>query len=931
MAYIDSSGVYRCMSRAYEVRFGIPRGACINRHYTDLLPELCGEDYLRAVEPELRAALGGAPRNFDFSVHNASGERGIRVSYTPDIDSSGSVRGVIVIVTDITPLRRAEQLATASEQRLALAAEAAGMGFWERDFLSGQLTWSAACYPLLGFDDRNTPPSFAEFAARVHPEDDRRRTLAFETAKSEHQPYECEFRISRADGRWIWVHSRARFICDEHGNPVRASGVVFDVTQRRAAEEQAQRQTERIDQILENTTDGIFILDRSWRFTYLNARAFAILGQDRQLLGMTLWEAFPFARNSKFAASFERSMLGRVRASVEDCYPAPLNRWFEVHTYPTDEGIAGVFRDVTRRRRSEELLRLQQQAIAAVPVGISIADADPDRDFPLVHVNPAFERITGYPSSEILGRNCRFLQGPATEPASREAIRKALFQGQSASVVIRNYRKDGQSFLNELQLSPVLDPGGKITHIVGIQNDVTDRVLAAENLSRQARHDALTGIPNRRHFLEHLRQSARLVERKKIAEFSLIYLDIDNLKLVNERLGHFFGDRLIKQVAHRIEVAVRGSGIAARIGGDEFVVLVSGYSDRTQVEQLANKVLRKISRPFRAEGRELIVTASAGFAVFPDDASDPEDLLRKADLAMYSAKRECRNTWRIWRPSMDSGKHQILDIAAGLRRALRDGQFSLVYQPRLDSRSGRLHSVEALIRWNHPDRGIVPPGDFIPVAEETGLIVDIGAWVLHEAVRQMQAWHKQGLGLVPVSINVSAVQLRNSTLSSLVAEALSGAGFDPSLLELELTESIFMDENVSRELLDAFRALGVRIAIDDFGTGYSGLGYLSRFSVDVLKIDRSFTRSIATVPVSASICRSILQLARDLSLTTVAEGVETGEQAQLLRQWGCDQLQGHYCGHPMSAAEIQPLLASRTAPGAWLFDAEPSLSGIPEG
>jgi diguanylate cyclase (GGDEF)-like protein/PAS domain S-box-containing protein len=687
MAYIDSSGVYRRMSHAYEEWCGVSRQRCLHRHYSDLLPELFGAPYLHQADPHLRQALDGALARFDADVPSASGIKHIRVTYTPDIDSSGLVRGVLALISDVT------------------------------DF-----------------------------------------------------------------------------------------------------------------------------------------------------------------------------------------------------------------------RRTGDALHLHEEALTAVPVGISIARYDPGSDFPLVYVNPAFEQITGYPKDEILGKNCRFLQGIGTEAASRRIVHDSLRSGQPAKVVIRNYRKTGESFLNELQISPVRNLTGEITHIVGIQSDVTERVLYAERLDQQARYDPLAGIPNRRMFLEQLRYTTRLVQRKKLPAFALVYLDIDNLKHVNERLGHFIGDRFIRQIAHRIETAVRGAGMAARIGGDEFVLLLTEPSTPADVERFISRLLRKIATPFRAAGRELVVTASAGYALFPADAADADDLLRKADLAMYSAKHECRNTWKRWRSSMDASGQQVLDIAAGLRRALRDRQFSLVYQPRIQAHSGRLHSVEALIRWNHPTRGVISPADFIPVAEETGLIVEIGAWVLHEAVRQMQKWRRDGLGLVPVSINVSAVQLRSPGLPSLVASALSRASFDPALLELELTESIFMDETFSHDLLDAFRHLGVRIAIDDFGTGYSGLGYLSRFSVDVLKIDRSFTRSIVTGSIAGNICRSILHLARDLSLTTVAEGVETSEQAQLLRQWGCDQLQGHFCGRPMPADEIRSLLASQDNAGNPLLSSAESLpSGIPEG
>ncbi len=910
VAYVDASGVYRQMSLAYEQWCGIRRQDYLGRHYEEILPQLFGEDYLRMAAPRLQQAFRGEKIGFETKILNNREPRDVKITYTPDRDEKGAVRGVLVVVSDVSDLKRAEELARTSEERLRLAAEVSNMGFWDLDLVTSELTWSPVCYRVLCFEDRVKPPAWEEFFARIHPDDREARASTFAVAQSTGHPYKSEYRIRRTDGSWQWVHSRGHFIFNSAGEAVRALGVVFDITERKTAEQLAGEQSRRIDQILESTTDGVFMLDREWRFTYLNCRAKKFLSGVQELLGANIWDAFPFAETSRFGECYRRTMYERVETSVEAFYPEPLSRWFEVHAFPTDEGMVGFFRDVTERRESSAALRLQEQAIAAVPVGISIARFDPEGDFPLVYVNPAFEEITGYPKSEILGRNCRFLQGPGTQESSLTPIREAIDHGEPAKIIVLNYKKDGSEFLNELQLSPVRNEGGEVTHIVGIQNDVTDRILAGERLTHQAQYDALTGIPNRYLFLELLQQAIRLANRRKAREVALVYLDVDNLKHVNERFGHHGGDRILKQIGNRISSVIRESDIAARIGGDEFVLLFTNYADRRQIEKLIGRVLKRISAPLRIGGRELVVTASAGYAVAPGDAVASEDLLRKADLAMLSAKHECKATWKAYRPAMDSGHTAMLDIAAGLRLALKRDEFLLMYQPRIDARTNRLHSLEALIRWQHPERGLIFPADFIPIAEETGIIIEIGQWVIQQALRQIGAWRAQGCSIVPVSVNVSAAQFRNPAFPKFVAKALQDAEISPDLLEIELTESIFMDEGVSNESLTALRNIGVRIAIDDFGTGYSGLRYLQRFSVDILKIDRAFTKSIGHSSTAASICRSILQLAQELHLTAVAEGVESAQQATLLQQWGCDQLQGYHFGYPVPADCIDIMLSA---------------------
>ncbi len=909
VAYIDASGMYRRMNRAWEQWAGVERGQLLGRHAFDVLAELFGKAYAREALPHLQHALQGEAASFEGACFANGQMRRAAIRYTPDRDEQGVVRGVMVLAMEVGEPQHTDERARIQEERLQMAAEFSNMGIWDRNLATNELTWNEASFRVMGFEDQDQAPSVDELYSRIHPEDRVRHKDIIETARRQRTAFQSEFRLRKNDGQWIWIHSRGRFVLDANGEPVHALGVHFDITEQKLAAERAIKQARLIDSILESTTDGVFMLDMNWRFTYLNSRAKAAIGMG-ELAGKNVWDVFPHAQATRFGECYSRTMLERVPTDFEEFYPEPLNRWYEVHAYPTETGLVAFFRDVSERKRAGEVLRLHQQTISAVPVGICIAEFDSEADFPLVYVNPAFEELTGYSRDEVLGRNCRFLQGPGTREEDRSQIRAAIHAGKPVKAILRNYRKDGTDFLNELQISPVQNKEGRVTHLVGIQNDVTELIAARDRLTYQAQFDALTGLPNRYFFFESLRQALRQASRHAGTELAVIYLDVDNLKYVNERLGHIGGDKFLKKIGARIRAEIRESDIAARLSGDEFAVLATEFATTQDIERLIERILAAIAAPVQVGRREVVVTASAGYACAPRDATDAEELLRKADLAMFTAKRECKNSWKSYRASMDVSNEKFIDVASGLREALKRNEFVLHYQARVNAGTGSVEAMEALIRWKHPARGLISPGSFIPVAEETGLILPIGQWVIEEALGQIQRWRQAGLRVVPVAVNVSAAQFRSPGFVQTVAGALQAASVPGGLLEMEVTESVLMDEQVSSDTLAALRRMGIRIAIDDFGTAYSGLSYLQRFSVDVLKIDRGFTMSIHEAQTAATICQSILQLAQRLDLTTVAEGVELPEQARLLQEWGCDQLQGFYFGYPMPADSIESTLAA---------------------
>jgi diguanylate cyclase (GGDEF)-like protein/PAS domain S-box-containing protein len=559
-------------------------------------------------------------------------------------------------------------------------------------------------------------------------------------------------------------------------------------------------------------------------------------------------------------------------------------------------------------RETEEALRLRDRAVeASVNPVLIVSAADPD--MPLVYVNRAFERVTGYSRNEVIGRNSRLLQGDDRDQPELDKIRHAIGEHRDGQAVLRNYRKDGSLFWNKLYITPVHDPrSGLVTHFVGVQHDITEVKRYQEELEHQANHDALTGLANRNLLKDRLQQSLALGHRYD-RSFSLAFIDIDNFKLINDSLGHGVGDRLLQIAGERLATCVREGDTVARLGGDEFVLLVTEQGSDESIYRVVQRIMTAISQPFVLDQREFKVTCSVGIASFPRDGEDPETLLRNADTAMYRAKDLGRNTFQLYSSDMNANFGERLTLETDLWKALERGEFVLHYQPKVDLRTGEIIGMEALLRWKHPVNGLVPPGKFIPVAEESSLIVQIGRWVLHEACAQNKAWQNDGLRFVPVAVNISARQLHDRDLVETVRSTLRSTGLGAEYLEIELTESAVMlniDETVNT--LAALRGMDVRISLDDFGTGYSSLSYLKRFPVTGLKIDQSFVRDLVSDPDDAAIVRAIVAVAQELMLDVTAEGVETAEQAAFLKLHRCTEAQGYYFARPMPANEMRTLL-----------------------
>ncbi|HUP46196.1 MAG TPA: EAL domain-containing protein [Thermoanaerobaculia bacterium] len=559
--------------------------------------------------------------------------------------------------------------------------------------------------------------------------------------------------------------------------------------------------------------------------------------------------------------------------------------------------------------RSERALRETNQFATEIIDNAGEGIVVYDRDLRYLLWNRFMEDLTGMPAEQVVGRRSTELFPHIREQHVDDLLARAMTGETVASPDIHYYvpGTDRQGWISAVY-RPHCDASGNIVGAIGLIRDITERKLAEQQIEYQAYHDSLTGLANRRLFQEHLTLALALAQRRR-RTVAVLFLDLDHFKVVNDSLGHSVGDELLKQVALRLRSAVRDGDTVARVGGDEFTIVLQDLSDRDDAEIVAKKVLRTIAQPIELDEHRLYVTTSIGITVFPDDGDDAETLLKNADSAMYRAKAEGRNTYHISTKELSRSVQERMTLESGMHGAMERNEFEIWYQPQIDVRTMRVVGMEALLRWKHPSRGVIPPAEFISVAEERGFIVVIGDWVLRKACEQANDLRRRGYRDLRVAVNISPRQFREQTLVARVEAAIEESGIDPRLLELEITEGVAMENvELTFEVLTELRKLGITIAIDDFGTGHSSLSYLKRFPIDALKIDRGFVEDLPDRFEDAAIVKAVIQLAHGLNLRVIAEGVERHEQLDFLRSHGCREIQGYLFGMPMRLPDLEKLV-----------------------
>ncbi|WP_298036715.1 EAL domain-containing protein [uncultured Desulfuromonas sp.] len=709
------------------------------------------------------------------------------------------------------------------------------------------------------------------------------------------------------------------------------------ITERRRAEKSLQESEARFRLLYERAPLGFQSLDDEGRIVDVNQTWLEDLGYAREeVLGRNFWDFLAPEQREPFLASYSRyKALGSNEVSDRDAEFAlvrkdgkPVLMNFECRVERDEQGLFKqthcILADISERKKAEQALARERSFLQSVINGVIDPIMVIDLDYQVLMMNRAAhdmlpdprqdERLTCHKVSHHSDRPC----SGADHVCPLEEVRRT---GKPVTVVHEHLMADGERRFFELEASPLWTPEGVLRGIIESSRDITDRLNVEARLTENekrlhhlAHHDPLTGLPNRLLFTDRLNQ-AMAKARRSGTQVALLFLDLDRFKKINDSLGHDIGDRLLRDVAIRLRDCVREIDTVARMGGDEFLVILEQVEEIKDVALVAEKILFELQQVFPVDDYRFHVTASIGIAVFPDNSPDVDGLLRCADVAMYRAKDEGRDRYQFFTPDMNSRARDYLLLEGSLRQALQEKQFLLHYQPQIDMTSGELIGMEALVRWEHPERGTVPPGDFIPLAEETGLIVPIGDWVLRTACAQNKAWQDKGMAPMRMAVNISGQQFRQPDFVDTVKRILEETGLDPEWLELEITESIVM-ENVGQTILTLtdLKVRDIHLSIDDFGTGYSSLNYLKRFPISKLKIDRSFVRDVHTDPNDAAICTAIIALGLSMDLDVVAEGVETEGQAEFLRTKGCIQGQGYLFGRPGPPETISRHLTDQPSP-----------------
>ncbi|MBL8259529.1 MAG: EAL domain-containing protein [Candidatus Competibacteraceae bacterium] len=711
------------------------------------------------------------------------------------------------------------------------------------------------------------------------------------------------------------------------------------VSQRRRAEALVAARTAELREreqlfrsIFEKAGDGALLLDNG-RFIDCNDRTLALLGvaTREQMLGSRP-EDFSPERQPDGRWSTEKTQALMDAAYRENGqrfewlhrHASGAELWVEVQLTPIPwhgrRILYAAMRDITERRHAQERQRLAAAVFEAVRESIIVTGADSR----IVAVNPAFTASSGYTETEVLGQNPRLLKAERHSEADYRAMWQTVAQEGVWQGEFWNRRKSGELYLVLATISQVRDAAGELTHYVSIATDITQQKEAERRIEHLAYYDALTDLPNRSLLAQRAELSLALAARRD-EELALLFLDLDRFKDVNDSLGHAEGDALLVQVAARLKSLLRNSDTVCRLGGDEFVLLLPD-TGRAGAPRVADKVLAAFREPFAIAGHSLRVTVSVGAALYPHDGATFDDLLKNADTALYCAKQEGRNTQVAYAREMNVAAVERLVLESELRKGIEAGQLVAYFQPKVYLADGRLAGAEALVRWRHPERGLIPPGHFIPVAEASGLIVALGDWMLEAVCRQLAAWGEAGFPPLTVAVNLAARHFRDVECVERIQSLLAAHGLPPRAVELELTESTLLDAGArTTETLLAIQQLGVELAIDDFGTGYSSLGYLKRLPIAALKIDQSFVRDLVTDPDDRILAATIVTLGHSLGLTVVAEGVETQEQRQILLEQGCDLAQGYLFGPPVPAERfvgwfngepVRPQAAAEMPPAA---------------
>ena len=879
---------------------------------------ILSEDRIRT---EMMEAARQKRTYFVFEHRMKSGEiRDVEVHSGP-VDIGG--RTILYsIIHDVTERRQAERALGASEEKFRTMFNSASVGIYQSRLNGRIVTANLRMALILGYEsiDELLQKKLGE-DVYFHPT--QRNELLKQYEASDYRA-DVEILWKKKDGSPVWVQLNCHSIRDGDGHLL-LEGFVNDVTERKIAEQEVLAANAQRKAVLDAATRvSVIATDPRGLITVFNKGAERLLGYSagemigkRSILEVHRTEELAeygeelHARYGELLSAFDVLARRAERDGLEErewtyvkSDGAPVTVLLSVTALRReDDSITGflhVANDVTERKQAETVLRRQAAAMSASMDGIGILDEQLQFTF----VNDGLTKLYGYPNPHSMLRMPLYeLYEPSTNERFTNTILPIVAQRGRWRGEATGLRRDGLTFPQEISISSI--EGGGLVIVV---RDITERTYAEEQIKHLAYHDALTALPNRLLFKDRLTVAISHAQRER-AKLAVLFLDLDRFKVINDSLGHNIGDHLLQSVAARVQSCLRDSDTVARLGGDEFTLLLPSLAVAEDAAVVAQKILDAVRYPFHVEGRELFVTTSVGISLYPDDGTDAETLIKNADTAMYQAKEQGRDNYQLFNAFINAKALQRIALEHGLRKALANQELSVHYQPIFDFRQNRITGMEALLRWNHPTMGLVPPAVFIPLAEAIGVMVPLGTWAMRTACAQAKEWFDAGFRGLGLAVNLSVQQLTQPDLLERVREVLDETGLPPRLLELEITESGAMQnpENSIRTLYE-LKKIGLRVSLDDFGTGHSSLSYIKRFPIDTLKVDQSFVRDITNDPDTAAIVTAITAMAHSLRLKVIAEGVEFSEQAAFLRRNGCDQMQGYLIKPPVPADKFLELL-----------------------
>ncbi|MCD4780055.1 MAG: EAL domain-containing protein [Candidatus Omnitrophica bacterium] len=800
-----------------------------------------------------------------------------------------------------------DRLREAEERYRTVANYAYDWEYWENP--DGSMQWvSPSCARITGY----TSDQFMNIPFLLHSiivlEDRKIFSHHRQLVASHPGVRQVQFRIRRKDGCVVWIEHVCQEVTSSDGAFIGVRASNRDITERQLSDEALRQSEEKFRKVIQSANDALIVFDlQSSAITDVNTKAVDLLGMEvDQLIGLTFVDIHPKEEHEKYQKIFsdltEENFIGEevfVQNGKNEKIPVEINS--SIISLKDKKFVLAIYHDIRERRKSEEKVRKLSLAVEQSPASVLITDTDGVIEY----VNSKFCEVTGYSMNEVIGQKPGLLKSDSTTPDQYKSLWSTIKKGNEWRGEFCNKKKSGALFWEFISISPIKEANGTITHFLAVKEDITFRKQYEKKLIHQANFDALTDLPNRILAFDRLTQAINMAQRKN-QTVAVMFIDLDYFKVVNDTLGHAVGDELLVKAAHRLQLSIRTSDTVARLGGDEFLIILPDLNAAAQASIVVNRILEDFSVPFILSDKEIFITTSIGITIYPADGDDPHVLLKNADAAMYQAKEASRNTFRFFLPEMNNVALQRMELEHDLRRAIENHELTVYYQPIFTIATGKLMAAEALLRWKHPDKGYISPERFIPLAEETGLIDQIGAWVIKEACHQLVIWIDQVGHPFRMAVNVSARQFKNKSLVSTVTQSLESNDLDSGLLELEVTERLLMEDSPkTTDVINQLKSIGVSFSIDDFGIGYSALSYLNKYDFNTLKIDRSFIRDVTSSDSSnIALCNAIIAMAHSLNLSVIGEGVETKQQLDFLKSKSCDGAQGYYFSKALSVEDF---------------------------